>query len=247
MTDPVRLPPLPFAEAIAWARARHVVLPETYYGELQGLARAQAFTIAGLTALDQLQQVADSLTAVLESGETFRTWQARVRDGEVPLDLGDAQLETIFRNNIQQSYNYGRCVQQMAAIESHPFWMYDAVMDDRTRPEHAAMDGVVARWDDPLWDVWTPACGHRCRCRRLALTEGQAAERQAADAKALADDPAKAAERANARPDPGWGHNIYKDPNAGLRGAIERRRESADPLLFAAAQSRIGAATDPIM
>jgi hypothetical protein len=42
-----RLEPVPFTEAIAWAESRGVVLPHVYYGELQGLARAAAFSIAG--------------------------------------------------------------------------------------------------------------------------------------------------------------------------------------------------------
>ncbi len=41
---------------------------------------------------------------MLESGEAFATWQQRVHDGEVPLECDPAQLETIFHNNIQQSY-----------------------------------------------------------------------------------------------------------------------------------------------
>lgn len=162
MADPSPLVPLPFLEAIAWARKRQVVLPEVYYGQLQGLARAQAFTIAGISSLDQLQQVSDSLADVLESGETFRDWQKRVAAGEIPLELSGPQLETLFRNNIQQSYNRGRYEQQAASRATHPFYMYDAVNDSRTRPTHAAMDGHVAPADDPVWETWTPACGHRC-------------------------------------------------------------------------------------
>lgn len=228
MADPgaAELVPLPFVEAIAWARARQVVLPEAYYGKLQGLARAQAFTIAGLTSLDQLQQVAGSLTRVLESGETFRDWQKRVASGDVPLELGPAQLETIFRNNIQQSYNRGRYEQQAANLATHPFYMYDAVNDSRTRPSHAAMDGHVAPADDAVWETWTPACGHRCRCRRIALTEKQAARYREQDAQHQAD-PEAAAERASAiisGPDKGWGYDISRDPKAGLKRAIEQRQ-----------------------
>ncbi|MDT8427124.1 MAG: hypothetical protein RQ733_14255, partial [Methyloprofundus sp.] len=54
---------IPFHTAIKAAQQRGVVLPEVYYGELQGLARQQAFSIAGLAALDQLEQVRNSLSA----------------------------------------------------------------------------------------------------------------------------------------------------------------------------------------
>ncbi|MBV5274081.1 MAG: hypothetical protein JZU52_10690 [Lamprocystis purpurea] len=81
------LEPLPFAEAITWAKARGVVLPGPYYNDLQGLARAMSFSIAGLAKLDQLQAVKDSLDAVLETGESFGGWKKRVASGEIPLDL----------------------------------------------------------------------------------------------------------------------------------------------------------------
>jgi SPP1 gp7 family putative phage head morphogenesis protein len=226
MPDTPRLPPLPFAEAIAWARDRQVVLPEVYYGELQGLVRANAFTITGLAGLDQIQAVKDSLTTALETGGTFRDWQQAQLATPTGLELGPGRLETIFRNNIQQSYNRGRYEQQMGVTDSHPWWMYDAVNDSRTRPSHAAMDGHVARHDDPIWNQWTPSCGHRCRCRRIALTARQAAKYQAADAQRQADPTqAKAREAALIQgPDPGWGHDPYRDPQRGLREAIAQRR-----------------------
>ncbi len=236
------LVPLPFLEAIEWARTRQVVLPEVYYGQLQGLARAQAFTITGLTSLDQLQQVADSLTRVLETGETFRDWQKRVRSGEIPLELGSAQLETVFRNNIQQSYNRGRYEQQAANVATHPYYMYDAVNDSRTRPSHAAMDGFVAPADDPTWKTWSPACGHRCRCRRIALTSAQAARYLEQDAKRLAD-PEFRAERDSAKingPDKGWEYDVYGDPMAGLRKAEAAKRGTVAPALMDAYDSKNG-------
>ena len=155
------LVPVPFAEAIAWAKARKVVLPDVYYGELQGLARSMAFSIAGLAKLDQLQAVLDSLVANLESGESFGKWQNRVASGEIPLDLPPHRLETIFRTNIQGHYGRGRCEQQKRTTDSHPWYLYDAVNDSRTRPSHAAMDGFMARHDDPVWAKWTPPSGYQ--------------------------------------------------------------------------------------
>ena len=56
----------PFREAIHAARSRGVVLPDTYYGKLQGVARSHAFSIAGVSKLAQLQ------------GAAGRTWGARL-------------------------------------------------------------------------------------------------------------------------------------------------------------------------
>jgi SPP1 gp7 family putative phage head morphogenesis protein len=221
--------PLPFAEAIAWARARDVLLPEVYYGSAQGLARAQAFTISGLSSLDQIQAVLDSLVRVMETGETFRAWQQRVESGEIPLDAGPARQELIFRNAVQNAANRGRCEQQAAAIESHPWYLYDAIRDGRERPTHGAMDGHVARHDDPVWQRWTPPCDHECRCRRVALTDRQAARYAEADLGQMAD-PGAARARADALTAggaPGWGQDPLLSPSAGLRRAIADRAASA--------------------
>ena len=214
------LTPLPFQEAIEAMRRRGVVLPERYYGELQGLARAQAFSVAGLSGLDQIQGVLDTLAGSLERGESFRDWQKRVQSGAVPLDLPRHRLDNIFRTNVQGAYNRGRCEQQQRHRTSRPYLMYDAVNDSRTRPAHARMDGHIAPIDDPVWREWYPPNGYRCRCRVISLTEKQAQARGIAT------------RRPDAQPDQGWNHAPCTEPTAGIQQAIERRERAyqATPL-----------------
>ena len=120
--------------------------------------------------------------------------------------------------------------------------MYDAVNDDRTRPAHAAMDGKVARHDDPFWLVWPPANGHNCRCKRVALTPDQAAVYQAADQARLTDPktgPALARARASAEPDQGWAGNIYQEPMAGLQRAVAQKVSRLDHRLMTTLDTEI--------
>ena len=170
---------------------------------LQGLARSMAFSVAGLTKLDQLQAILDSLTATLQSGDSFGQWQQRIKRGEIPLDLPPHRIENIFRTNIQGHYGRGRCEQQKRTLEARPYFLYDAINDSRVRPTHAAMDGMVARYDDLIWRVWTPPAGYHCRCRRISLSEAQAKRFQEADRKRLADNQDLARERSQAQPDKG--------------------------------------------
>lgn len=227
------LDPVPFEEAIAWAKERGVVLPEIYYGELQGLARSLAFSVAGLASIDQLQGVLDSVVQATASGESFQSWLARIESGEIKLDLPRHRLENIFRTNIQSHYARGRCQQHRETLDTHPWFMYDAVNDSRTRPAHAAMDGFVARYDDPIWKIWDPPNGYQCRCRKIALTERQSFRFRDADQRRQ-ENPEVAQARADAvmgGPDKGWDYSICEDPTAGLRKAIAQKRNSVAPAL----------------
>lgn len=230
--------PVPFKEAIEWAKARKVVLPDTYYGELQGLARSMSFSIAGMTQLDQLQSVLDDLNESIEKGESFAKWKKRAAKDLG--DLPDHRIETIFRTNIQGAYGRGRCEQQARTVDAQPYLMYDAVNDSRTRPSHAAMDGFVARHDDPIWSEWRPPAGYNCRCRVIALSEEQAGQFITADERKQ-QDPENSAARQTARPDKGWDYDPCAEPDEGLRRAWEEKVGTAHPALAEEARKKVAA------
>ena len=183
---------LEFAEAIEQAAKRGVVLPEEYYEHLPEEARARAFTVSHLASLEQIKAVLDSLRDALDGGDSFEMW----RDAFGDPGLGDAHLETIYRNAMQNAYNAGRWRQQTENAFARPILMYDAVDDSRTRPEHAALDGFMAPVGDPVWASIYPPNGHRCRCAVISLTREQAEARGFAPGA-----------RPGGKPDEGWGHN----------------------------------------
>lgn len=224
MADPLRLSPTPFDEAILTTRARGVVLPDVYYGHLQGIARADSFSIAGLARVEQIQQALVSLTEALESGETFDAWRARVRRGDVDLDLPDYRLENIYRTNLQGAYARGRCRQHDVIAERRPWLLYSAVNDSRTRPAHAAMDGTLLHRDDPWWQTHRPPNGYQCRCTAIAVSNAEAERRGAPKApkpdEQTGDTPA---------PDPGWDYDVCGNPRAGAKRAMRRARAKSRP------------------
>ena len=80
-------------------------------------------------------------------------------------------LETLYRKQIGAAYAAGRL-----AVNSQPhiaplIWGYEytAVMDDRTRPSHAALDGVRKRKDDPFWLKYMPPYDWGCRCSVIEI------------------------------------------------------------------------------
>ena len=55
-----------------------------------------------------------------------------------------------------------------------PFWKYITAGDGEVRESHAQMEGRIYPADDPIWDIWYPPNGFRCRCTVVSLTKSQA-------------------------------------------------------------------------
>jgi SPP1 gp7 family putative phage head morphogenesis protein len=190
-----------------------VVLPDKYYGELQGLHRQLNFSIAGKASLDQLQAVLDSLEEAMNKGKTFRDWQKDVRVQD--LGLPKHRLDNIFRTNIQAAYNRGHWEKFVEHQKTRPYLMYDAINDSRVRPSHLAMDGIIRPVGDPFWAAHYPPNGYRCRCRCISLSERQAQDRS----KNGTGLNKQVTQEMN--PDKGWDYNVGQDLTAGIDKAID--------------------------
>lgn len=213
---------VPFDEAIKWGKERISVLPDVFYDVLPAQARSRAFTVSGLSSLDQIQGVLDSLTRAMEQGETFADWK-KTLDPKV-LALGNARLDNIFRTNIQTHYNIGRYQQQEANKAHRPFRMYDAINDGRTRPHHRALDNFIAPIDDPVWAKIMPPLGFRCRCSSLSLTEAQARQRGWKSAPELP---------ADGHADEGWDYDKLTGQDAALAKIVSAKISQCDAFTFA--------------
>ena len=170
-----------FQEAVDYFKERIPVTAETFY-QIAEEYRALAFTISGYTKAQILKKFYDELLSVLEEGGTLQEFQSNMNDfleSEGYEGLAPQQAELIFRTNIQTAYNVGH-YQQMtnpAVKELRPYWQYDAVNDEATRPSHLAMDGKVFPADSPVWDVWFPPNGFKCRCTVRTLSKRQVEQR----------------------------------------------------------------------
>ncbi|MCX8957217.1 phage head morphogenesis protein [Erwinia psidii] len=181
---------LPPVRAIAYFQSKGLT-PTMSWKEMQDEAHAVEFTVAGITKLDVLSDIQNGLTRSLTEGKTF----SQFRDGLEPLlqrkgwlgrglvadedgvltgkKLMPWRLDTIFRTNIQSAYASSRYTWMVANVKDRPYWQYNALMDGRTRPAHAALDGRIFRWDDPIWNVLFPPNGYNCRCFVRAFTQAQ--------------------------------------------------------------------------
>jgi SPP1 gp7 family putative phage head morphogenesis protein len=230
MSEPIKVTfNQPFYRAVEELKKRGIVLPDKYYGELQGLHRQLNFSIAGKASLDQLQGALDSLEKAMNEGQTFAKWQKDIRVQD--LGLPKHRLDNIFRTNIQAAYNRGHWENFIEHKKTRPYLMYDAINDSRVRPTHLAMDGIIRPVGDSFWDSHYAPNGFRCRCRCISLNERQAQERSKNGQglnKPISDE---------MKPDKGFDYNVGTDLTAGVNKAIKDSK--ANPVLKSTLENKL--------
>ncbi|EFU2786822.1 phage head morphogenesis protein [Salmonella enterica] len=176
-------------EAVAYFRAKGRHIGWNWY-ETAADVHARSFTVAKAARVDVLTTIQGEVERAIAQGlsqqEFIDTLAPRLKKlgwwgKQVIVDsAGNAEtvqlgsprrLALIYNVNTRVAYNVGRYAQLMNSTDTHPFWQYVAVMDSRTRPSHAALNGLVFRYDDPFWKTHYPPNGWNCRCRVRALSQ----------------------------------------------------------------------------
>lgn len=179
------------AEAIAYFKRKGYLISWNWF-DVAEAAHARAFTVARVARQDVLTDIREAMQEVLNEGLTEREfiralepklkakgwWGKQIivdpQGGAEVAQLGSPhRLRTIYRTNKFSAYQAGRYQRQKDQVENRPYWQYIAVMDSRTRPSHAALNGMVFRHDDPIWQYIYPPNGFNCRCRIRTLSQAQ--------------------------------------------------------------------------
>lgn len=180
---------LPPERAVEYFRSRGTRIAGDWK-TVAAAVRASSFSVAGVMKAQVLDDIRSALQDAIDTGQTYGDfkrglvpklqaagwwgrWPADLETGEILPGKGikPRRLETIFRTNVQGAYMAGRYKGMIEASDSHPYWMYSAIMDGRTRPAHQLLNGRVFRWDDPVWNVIYPPNGYNCRCRVRPLSQ----------------------------------------------------------------------------
>lgn len=166
-----------FKEAVEFLKKKKP-LTAAEYKALDNEYRAKAFTVSGYTSLEVLQKFLDELTDACENGKTKKEFMDTINDflernGYEGLNPFNADV--IFRTNMQTAYNAGhyKSMTNPTAKKLRPYWQYVTAGDVEVRESHAMMEGRIYAADDPIWDIWYPPNGFRCRCSVVSLTRNQ--------------------------------------------------------------------------
>jgi SPP1 gp7 family putative phage head morphogenesis protein len=159
---------VPFDEAIDFLRQK-VRLPTNSWTDIWEGAHARAFVIAGATQDALIADFHNAVKDALANGTTLATFRKdfdRIVAAHGWSHNGGAGWRSgvIYNTNLRMARAAGQWEQIQRQAQARPFLRYSAVMDSRTRPEHAAWHGTVLAADDPWWRTHYPPNDWGCRC-----------------------------------------------------------------------------------
>lgn len=204
--------PLPWPEAEK-AFASRLGMPANLFNALAEKLRGMAWTIARITEYSVMMRIKDKLAQSIANGETLYDFTKWIEgSGEV---WARSYTELVFRMATLGSYSRARWDEITDPDLGDEFgWiMYDAVNDDRTRDEHAEMDGKAWRRDE-FPEEWNPPNGFNCRCEIRNLND-DLLRRSGADVQSTAP---------SVEPDKGFRSNQAADYGAILEEELARIR-----------------------
>ena len=134
----------------------------------------QAWQILGDTSTQVEEALRDSIAESIEIGEHVRDAKKRLAGTMNRIGISAVngyQLETIVRTQTQLAYSAARWAELQDPDIAPILWgfEYNAVMDNRTRDEHAILDGVRLPKDHPFWNTFYPPNGYNCRCVAIPI------------------------------------------------------------------------------
>lgn len=166
-----------FKEAVTFLKKK-AALPAAEYKALSDACRAKAFSVSGYASLVVLQEFLDELADACENGKTKKEFMDSMNDFLARRGyegLNPFHADVIFRTNMQSAYHAGhyKSMTDPRTKKLRPYWKYVTAGDGEVRESHAQMDGRIYAADDPVWDIWYPPNGFRCRCTVVSLTKSQ--------------------------------------------------------------------------
>lgn len=166
-----------FKEAVEFLKKKNVLKPEEYK-MISDAYRSKAFSVSGYTSLEVLQKFLDELTDACEQGKTKKEFMDSMNDfleRNGYEGMNPFHADVIFRTNMQTAYNAGhyKSMSDPTTKKLRPYWKYVTAGDGEVRKTHALMEGKIYSADDPIWNIWYPPNGFRCRCTVVSMTKKQ--------------------------------------------------------------------------
>lgn len=224
---------LPFTEQIAFFRAKlGNLVPTQVWTDVWKAQHDRAFMVAGAMKADLLADLAGAVEAAISEGIGIGEFRKRFdsivdRHGWAYRGERNWRTRVIYQTNISTSYAAGRLAQlrDPGLRKLKPFWMYkhsDSVL--HPRPLHVSWDGLTLPADDPWFKTHYPPNGWGCKCRVVAVSEGEA-KRNGGRFGPAPDDGFNPATGEPEGIDKGWGYMPGDSVTGDLKSQIKAKRK----------------------
>lgn len=154
--------PLPFEEAEKFFKSR-VSLTKKEWLDLEPKLRFRAFTIAALGDPDIIDKVRTRMISQLKTGGTLESfWNLEKVESMAGVSKKSPfYWETVYRTNMQTSYNAGRAMEYQ---KTQPEYLeFVGIEDERQTSVCAQRSGIILPATHPFWSTNWPPLHFNCR------------------------------------------------------------------------------------
>jgi len=110
------------------------------------------------------QEVIELSSNVLVDGQVLPFNEFKKIGFKIDNQYNKHWLETENQAAFRQSESAESWKEVQEDKETFPYLEYSTIKDSRVRQDHAELEGVIKRVDDPFWNTWFPPNDWNCRC-----------------------------------------------------------------------------------
>lgn len=137
---------------------------ETTY-QYQALAEQLRSNAASFAAFKNHNEQSKLRELLTDADGKPRSWSVFKKEAKpLTLEYNQTWLETEYNQAVASAQMAEKWAGFEENADIYPNLEYRAVTDNRTRPEHAALNGIIRPINDPFWDTNYPPNGWGCRC-----------------------------------------------------------------------------------
>jgi SPP1 gp7 family putative phage head morphogenesis protein len=119
------------------------------------------------------QQTRDISSLLTKEGAISSFGDFKKQATSIFKDYNENYLKAEYNSAIAQSRSASQWMEIEKEKDVLPYLQYRTAGDGRVRPEHAALDGIVKKVDDPFWNKYMPPNGWNCRCSVIQMDDGK--------------------------------------------------------------------------
>jgi SPP1 gp7 family putative phage head morphogenesis protein len=161
--------------AVEYLKSLPVVTQQEWRQLMRG-AGQQAFTAAGVESKAATEALRNLVAKALGEGWSEQEFNDAATELLKKFETEAGALRTLWNTTTANAMAKGREEElnspEVMAIVGYR--LYDAILDLRTRWNHAELDGGIAPGDWPGWLRYAPPNGYNCRCTLIGITDVRA-------------------------------------------------------------------------